>query len=148
MNGLYFIDTNVFLEWLLGRAYAKECEQVMAAVQNKKLNAACSLFSVYSVCIFLTSGGKEEIASKFMDYISGLENFAVISTTTQENARIIWEMKENALDFDDALQFYIYKRHGCEAIITLDKDFGKTDAKTATPNKIAQKLSEEESGQE
>ena len=148
MDGLYFVDTNVFLEWVLGRAHAKECEQLMRAVQEKKLNAVCSLFSVYSACILLTSKGKEEVAGKFMDYVSGLENLVVIPTTPLENAKIIGQMKEHKLDFDDALQLYIYKKHGCEAIITLDKDFGKTDAKTATPGQIAEKLLEEEMEQE
>lgn len=133
---MYFIDTNIFLEWLLGRKHAHECEKLLELIQEKMLSGVCSHFSIHSICLYMINEGKEEAAEKFIEFILSTENLQVINATVADDFKIFKLMKTLPLDFDDALQYYTAMETNCLGIITFDSDFKKTKIKTFTPKDI------------
>ncbi|MDO8634274.1 MAG: PIN domain-containing protein [archaeon] len=136
---MYFIDTNIFFEWLLGREKAKECEQLLEALEKSKMPAFCSHFSVHSVCIYF-SKNKMPVAKKFVKYVKAFQALQTINTSLEDDFEILEAMTKFGLDFDDALQYYMAKQIGCTEIITFDKDFKKTDLKPITPSQALKEL--------
>lgn len=136
---MYLLDTNIFLEWLLGRKYSKDCEQLLNSVLEGKLIVVCSRFSIYSICIQLAQAKKPGLVS-FLEFILHSENFQVISTGLEDDIEILNVMDETKLDFDDALQYYTATQFGCEAIVTFDKDFKKTNLKSLTPKQAIEEI--------
>lgn len=131
---MFFIDTNIFLEWLLGRKSQLDCQKILnLAVEGKEI-LACSCFSVYSVCLFFEKSKSIEIVEKFLNFLKATENIKVISTTAEDNLEVLKIMKTAKLDFDDAIQCHIAKSLNCQAIITIDSDFKNySDTMVLTP---------------
>ena len=134
---MLFIDTNVFLEWLLGRKESKECEKIFRQIEEEKIEAVCSVFSVYSICIYLSDAGKTGAAKKLLMFMLSLENLHIRGTSLEDNLKVLDLAGQKKLDFDDALQYYTAKETGCESIVTLDSDFRKAGIKTLTPSEVA-----------
>lgn len=133
---MYFIDTNIFLEWLLGRKNAAECEKLFEAVETGEIEAACSHFSIHSICIYLAGNNKIKEAEKFLKFILAAEKMQVINTTISDDLKAIKSMEKTGLDFDDTIQYYIATETNCESIITFDKDFKRAGIGTFTPKEI------------
>jgi predicted nucleic acid-binding protein len=47
--------------------------------------------------------------------------------------------KARSLDFDDALQYYVAKRLGAEAIVSYDRHFDKLDVPRIEPSTLIKK---------
>jgi len=47
--------------------------------------------------------------------------------------------KRESLDFDDALQYYVAKRLGAEAIVSFDRHFDKLDVPRIEPSSLLKK---------
>src|SRR3989344_2141271 len=132
---MFFIDTNIYLEWLLGRSKSKDCEKLLKLIEDNEFTAVSSRFSFYSIAIYLTRNKKNEELKKFLEYIFSLEKLLIVNTSVEDDLEIIKLMEETKLDFDDSLQYYIAKQLKCKALITFDKDFNKTDMRIFTPEK-------------
>jgi len=133
---MYFIDTNIFLEWLLGRTHKNECEKLINMAQKGKLKLICSRFSIYSICIYITKLKEFKVAHDFIRLILETKNIEMVNTSLNDDLKIIQTIEKTNLDFDDALQYYLAKETNCKAIITFDKDFKKTKIKTIVPAQI------------
>ena len=114
----------------------KECENIFTAIEEKKVSAKCSYFSIHSICIFAAYSGKQKETIKFLEYLSNLENLSVEVTTILDDKKILFITEQTGLDFDDALQYHIAKETQCKAIITLDEDFKKTKIKAQHPKEL------------
>ncbi len=134
---MYFVDTNVFLEWFLDRKNAKDCELFFAKIVSGKIIAVCSRFSIYSILIHITNRKNFEQAKKFLEFINSNENILVVSTGVSDDLKILELVEKYGLDFDDALQYYVATESNCEAIITFDADFkNKAKILTLTPAQV------------
>ena len=133
---MYFLDTNIFLEYILEGEYFAECGKILQAVEKKEINAVCSYFSINSICVFGAGHGKQKEIQKLLEYIASLENLFIANTTVPDNQKILGITLEAGLDFDDALQYYIAKQAQCKAIITLDQDFKKTKINSLHPKEF------------
>lgn len=105
---MYLIDTNIFFELIFDRKHADGCEKLFMQIQDKKIKAICSHFSIHSICVYLLNGKKFGQAKQFLKQIYSLEN----------------------------MQYYIASQLGCEAIVTFDKGFKKTKMKIFEPKDI------------
>ncbi|MBI2597738.1 MAG: type II toxin-antitoxin system VapC family toxin [Candidatus Diapherotrites archaeon] len=131
---MYFVDTNVFLEWFLGRKNAKDCELFFEKIVSGKIISICSRFSIYSILIHITNRDNVEKAKKFLEFINSNDNLIVVNTGVSDDLKILELVEKSGLDFDDALQDYVATESNCEAIITFDADFkNKTKILTLTP---------------
>ncbi len=132
---MYFVDTNVFLEWFLGRKNSKECELFFEKIISGKIIAVCSRFSIYSILIHITKRKNFTQAKKFLEFINSNENLIVVNTGVSDDLRILGLVEKTGLDFDDALQYYAATESNCDAIITFDADFkNKAKILTLTPS--------------
>ena len=135
----YLIDTNIFLELLLNRAFKDDCAQLLKEVEIGNLEAYVSSFSIHSIEVILSNFNKEKELKIFLSSIIDFEGLFVYTTNLEEELEAIEEM-ENGLDFDDALQSFVTKRLKA-SIISYDKHFDKIKGlKRLTPSDILKTL--------
>ena len=86
---MFFIDTNIYLEWLLGRSKSKDCEKLLKLIEDNEFTAVSSRFSFYSIAIYLTRNKKNEELKKFLEYIFSLEKLLIVNTSVEDDLEII-----------------------------------------------------------
>jgi predicted nucleic acid-binding protein len=97
----YLVDTNVWLELLLGRERLDECK---AFFQNVDTNLiAISEFSLYSIGIILCRLNKDELFEDFLDDIAN-SFISKIKLEIEDIKYLLQIRKKYNLDFDDAYQ--------------------------------------------
>ncbi|VVB94131.1 PIN domain protein [uncultured archaeon] len=135
----YLIDTNIFLELLLNRAFKNDCARLLKEVEIGNLEVYVSSFSIHSIEVILSNFNKEKELKIFLGSIIDFEGLFVYTTNLEEELEAI-EETENGLDFDDALQSFVTKRLKA-SIISYDKHFDKIKGlKRLTPSDILKTL--------
>ena len=119
----YLIDTNIFLELLLNRAFKNDCVRLLKEVEIGNLEAYVSSFSIHSIEVILNNFNKQKELKIFLSSIIDFEGLFVYTTSLEEELEAIKEM-EKGLNFDDALQSFVTKRLKA-SIISYDKHFDK-----------------------
>jgi len=116
---MLLIDTNIFLEILLGQKKKDICKNFL----NKNINNLCiSDFSLHSIGVILFRENKYNTFKEFLnDFAINLE---IITLPNTEYTRLIEANKKYKLDFDDAYQYSLSEFFDLE-IITMDKDFNR-----------------------
>lgn len=116
---MYLVDTNIYLEVLLGQEFKNECKSFLI---NNTSDIYISDFSVHSIGIILFRYDKKEIFNIFYNDIS-----RNIKITALKNYDVLFQnSKRSSLDFDDLYQYCVAKENGL-SIVTMDKDFKKID---------------------
>ena len=135
----YLIDTNIFLELLLNRAFKNDCVRLLKEVEIGNLEAYVSSFSIHSIEVILNNFNKQKELKIFLSSIIDFEGLFVYTTSLEEELEAIKEM-EKGLNFDDALQSFVTKRLKA-SIISYDKHFDKIKGlKRLTPDDILKTL--------
>jgi len=111
---MYLIDTNIFLEILLGREKKEECEHSIAIILEKLKTL-------------------EEY--KILKILSNFEGLMVYPTTPKDEIEICNIARKFNLKFDDALHYWVAKSFDL-TLVSFDKDFDKTDLKRVEPKDI------------
>ena len=116
---MLLIDTNIFLEILLGQKKKDICKNFL----NKNINNLCiSDFSLHSIGVILFRENKHDTFKEFCnDFVGILE---IITLPNSEYTRLIEANEKFKLDFDDAYQYTLSEFFDLE-IITMDKDFNR-----------------------
>lgn len=130
---MYLIDTNVWIELLLGQQKAEEVKRFFQKIEASQL--AITEFSLYSIGIILDRLGKSET---YADFISDtIENSGVklIRLSIEDLKEICDTCKQFNLDFDDGYQYLSALKYGY-TIISFDKDFDRTERKRKMPAEI------------
>jgi len=130
---LILIDTNVFLELLLGRKRAEECERLLDLVSKGEIEAVVTHFSVHALEAILKDSEALIRLLRNIQYSSGLY---VYSTDLTEEEAIAIVSQKIGREFDDSLQYYVAKKLGAECIVSFDKHFDGLDIPRAEPNEI------------
>ncbi len=114
---MYLVDTNIFLEVLLGQNKREVCKNFL----RKNLDKICiSDFTLHSMGVILFKNHKEDI---FKNFAADLLNKIQIFGLSKESYLYLPEVKKNFnLDFDDAYQYYIAKEQELE-LVTMDSDW-------------------------
>ena len=122
---VYLVDSNVFLEGLLKQQKANEVKYFFEKNTLDKL--FISDFSLHSIGIILISLNDKDTFRFFIkDMI--LSGIRVLSINPEKMLNIIDNSNRFNLDFDDAYQYTIAKNYDLK-LVSLDKDFDKTDIK-------------------
>jgi len=129
------LDTNIFLEILLGQEQATACRQILSMADTHDL--FISDFSLHSIGLALFRRNRFEafesfVVDLFVNAGVGLLTLAVVDEMT----RVSRIAQRFALDFDDAYQYVLAERYGLH-IVSLDADFDRTDKERQTPAQIA-----------
>ncbi len=133
---LFFVDTNVFLEPLLGQENGLIAEQFVRSCVVKGIPLACTSFSIHAIEAILSAKKMDAVLEKFLLHIKEMSNLTVVQTTVDEELDAIRQVKEIRLDFDDSLQYLVAKKMNCEAIVSFDHHFDKTDLLRKEPQEF------------
>jgi len=121
---------------MLGQSKAADCEALLDAVSKGKIEAVVTHFTVHAVEAVLSSG------EALLTFLRNLENslgLTVFETGVAEEISVAMFTKRESLNFDDALQYYVAKRLGAEAIVSYDKHFDKLDVPRIEPSHFIKK---------
>ena len=115
-----FLDTNILLDFGLGRNGAEEAEKILALGLAGVMEVCASYLSYANMGFILRHHPKEEI----YDLVAQMrEDVLVLST---DAAQLDKGLALFAKDFEDALQYQCAKANGCDIIITNNgKDYAE-----------------------
>ena len=133
---MILIDTNVFLELLLDQKRANECESLLELVSKDEIEATVTHFAVHAIEAALGSGESLETFLRNMEHSLGLY---VYDTNLSEEMAIALISRKIGRDFDDALQYYVAKKLGADAIVSFDEHFDGLDVRRIEPHEILKK---------
>lgn len=120
---MYLIDTNIFLEVLLGRKNKDECISLFKMIERGEVKAFTTSFVIHSIEVIMDNFKKINELRIFLEVIAEFKGLEIYSTDIKDEISAIDMMKEG-LDFDDALQSYIATKLGAK-IVSFDKHFDK-----------------------
>ncbi|EEB74950.1 PIN domain-containing protein [Thermococcus sp. AM4] len=116
---MYLIDTNVFLEILLGQEKSEVAKRFLSSHVG---DLAMSDFTLHSIGVILFRLKRPEL---FLEFINDtLPNIEVVTLPTLDYPRVVEFYEKYGLDFDDAYQCAVATTHGL-TIVTMDEDFRK-----------------------
>jgi predicted nucleic acid-binding protein len=93
---------------------------------------ALTEFTLYSIGIITCRLNKEDIFASFLTDLLEDTGIKRISLGLADLRDLLFVMREQDLDFDDAYQ-YVAARNNDLILVSFDKDFDKTDMKGMTP---------------
>ncbi|MDG6917747.1 MAG: type II toxin-antitoxin system VapC family toxin [Nitrososphaerota archaeon] len=122
------LDTNVFLEFMLGGEEADGCLELLGRLSRGELEGAVTRSSLHSIEALSDPG----VSREFLSDVDRSLGLAVYDTDTQEEREVAETAKRTGLDFD-AMQYYVAKKLGAEALVSFDRHFDRLDLKRVEP---------------
>jgi uncharacterized protein len=116
---MFLVDTNIFLEILLGQDKKEVCKRFLAKNIG---NLNITDFSLHSIGVILFRYSKEDIFRKFVEDV--MPDTKILSLPMELYKDIVIVKKNLNLDFDDTYQYSVAKYYGLK-VVTMDKDFEK-----------------------
>jgi len=116
---MYLVDTNIFLEILLGQDKKEVCKSFLDE-NIGYLNTTD--FSLHSIGVILFRYSKEDIFHKFVEDV--MFDTKLLSLPMELYRDVVTVRKNLNLDFDDTYQYSVAKYYGLK-VVTMDKDFEK-----------------------
>ena len=132
---MYLLDTNIFLELLLGQEKTASVIRLLERAVKGEIATYITRFSLYSVEIILVRNDKLEELRKFLEILGHAKEIKILNTNTYDDQKVLDVMEKWNLDFDDAIQYYLCKSFKLE-LISFDKHFDKTDIKRIEPSGV------------
>jgi predicted nucleic acid-binding protein len=130
---MLLVDTNIFLELFLGQEKAEECERFLRKISMGELEAVVSKFTIHAIEASLNNSA---LILAFLRNAQGSLGLDVYETSVEEEMATSMLMDKIKLDFDDAVQYYLAKKLGVEAIVSYDKHFDTVDIKRKEPSEF------------
>ncbi len=130
---MYLVDTNIWLERLLGQARSEEVGQFLAQIPTDQL--LMSDFTLHSIGIILDRVGQRAVLLQLVDDVFVQGQVTLLSVQPEEMHRVVTAMDQFNLDFDDAYQ-YVAAELSDAMIVSFDGDFDRTDRGRQTPADI------------
>lgn len=127
---LILIDTNIFLELLLGQSKAEDCAKLLNRVSKGEIEAVVTRFTIHAVEAVVNNGN---LISDFLRNIENSLGLSVYVTSISEETAISILMSKINRDFDDTLQYFVAKMLGAESIVSFDKHFDGLDIQRKEP---------------
>jgi hypothetical protein len=134
---MYLVDTNIWLERLLGQTRAEDVGRFLAAVPDEQL--LLSHFSLHSIGVILGRYGQRDTLQQFIRdlFVDGLVQIATVPPADFDQITTV--MGSFRLDFDDAYQ-YVAARRSVAELVSYDTDFDRTDLPRLTPSDVIARL--------
>lgn len=132
---MILLDTNVFLEALLGRAKADESISLLDSISSGDTEGVVTRFSVHAIEALL--GVKADEALRvFLRNLDESRGLTVYDTSTLDEVAVSLLKQKIKRDFDDSLQYYVADKIGAQSIVSFDKDFDGLDIPRREPKEI------------
>lgn len=111
------VDTNVFLEILLGQLNKEKCKQFL---RENSGQCALSDFSLHSIGVITFRGRRAQAYHAFLQ--DTLPGVALLHLDKRGYPAVLHAHERLGLDFDDGYQFVLAQSHGL-TLVTQDHDF-------------------------
>ncbi len=127
------IDTNIFLEVLLGQDKAPELQKLLSETEEHEF--FLSDFSLHSIGLLLFRCHRYDTFRRFLAdmVLSGV--VGVVALAPGEMDAVMQAAQQFNLDFDDAYQYAIAGYYAL-AIVSLDADFDRTERGRQMPDRL------------
>ena len=130
---MYLLDTNIWLERLLGQAQSDEVGDFLDHVPAHKIYLTD--FAFHSICVVLARLKQE---SALLDFVADVfidDGVTLASVRPEDTTQLVDFMHQFNLDFDDAYQYTVAEQHDL-IIVSFDNDFNRTTRGKKTPAEI------------
>jgi predicted nucleic acid-binding protein len=117
---LILIDTNIFLEAALGQEKSDDCQELLTAISESKIEATVTHFTVHGVAAVLARGQR---VLDFFRAIEGSQGLTVYDSSIIDELSIAILSEKISRDFDDTMQYFVAEKIGAEAIVSFDRHF-------------------------
>ncbi|HEX4949672.1 MAG TPA: PIN domain-containing protein [Blastocatellia bacterium] len=130
---MYLLDTNVWLERLLGQTHAEDVRQLLEAVPAGDL--FITDFAFHSICVILTRLKKAQALEDFVEdlFIDGA--VTILTLQPEETADLLSAMRRFKLDFDDAYQYIAAEKYAL-TLVSFDNDLKRTPSGKQSPAEV------------
>jgi hypothetical protein len=135
---MYLVDTNIFLELLLGRKKSNDCEEFLNLVADGRIDAVVTSFSIHAVEAII--GKNYRLLQDFLRNVINSIGLRVYMTTNEEELEAAIVAEKTKLDFDDGIQYFVAKKLGVRAIISFDEHFDGLDIPRKEPKEILNEM--------
>lgn len=127
-----FLDTNVLLDFVLGREGMNDTLAILQLREDEKVYLTTSILSMANVAYVAKKGRTK---AELYELIQGLSE--MIHTLQMDEVQLLEALAVIAPDFEDMLQMVCAKTHDCDAIITRNKkDFTLSSTPVYTPQEF------------
>ena len=130
---MYLVDTNIWLERLLGQAKSDEVGQFLGQISSNQL--FITDFAFHSIAIILARLKRIAALLDFVEDVFVNGSVGIISIKPEDTKSLIEVMDKYNLDFDDAYQ-YVAAEQNDLIIVSFDSDFDGTARGKKTPAEI------------
>jgi predicted nucleic acid-binding protein len=130
---LYLVDTNIWLERLLGQDKSEVVRKFLDHVSSDQL--LITDFAVHSIAVILNRLEKKGTFLQFIEDLFIHGSVTVVGIDTLNLPDVFSCIEEFNLDFDDAYQYIAAQKNNL-AIVSFDKDFDKTKLGRVSPEDI------------
>ena len=130
---MYLVDTNVWLERLLGQTKSAEVGQFLAQIPSDQL--LITDFTFHSIGVVVCRLRRREALLRFVRdaFVDGA--VMLISLQPEEMQSLFDLMGKYNLDFDEAYQYVAAEKYDA-VIVSLDGDFDQTERGRKTPAEL------------
>ena len=129
----FLIDTNIFLEIILGQEKSKEARDFLARVAEH--HSFISDYSLHSIGTILFRQKKCSIFSQFLDDMVMNVGMEIMSLDVEDMVFVVETAKRIGLDFDGAYQYVVAEKNDL-TLVSFDTDFDRTQRGRKTPGDI------------
>ncbi len=126
---MYLLDTNIFLESLLGQDRTNEVRLFLQSIDLRTI--FITDLSLHSIGIILFRLNHFPLFVSFLEDIV-IDGVGVLSLSPEEHKTLGQPSYQFNLDFDDAYQYAVAKKYDLQ-FISFDTDFDRTDRSRQEP---------------
>lgn len=130
---MILLDTNIFLEYLLDHKNAEDCGELLARLSRGEIEGVVTRYSLHSIETVYRS----DLLGGFLTNVDRSLGLYVRDTTTAEEAEVAGLSRAIGRDYDDAMQYYVAKKMGADAIVSYDRHFDGLDIPRTEPKDLA-----------
>lgn len=127
------LDTNIFLEILLGQERAEEAKELLSRIDQHEFFVTD--YTVHSVGVLLFRQGQPETFRQFVNDVLVRAGMTIVSLQVTELGALAEVSRRFRLDFDDAYQYVAAESYALD-LVSFDADFDCTDRGRKTPSQI------------
>ncbi|MEM2910824.1 MAG: type II toxin-antitoxin system VapC family toxin [Nitrososphaerota archaeon] len=118
---MHLIDTNIFLEVLLGRERSEECKQLLRLVRDGKINALVTDFTIHSMIVLMDGFKRLDALKTFLASLTAYRGLKIHYTSLADELTAVEIALTQGLDMDDAIQYSAALSSNAESIVSFDK---------------------------
>ena len=130
---MFLLDTNIWLERLLGQEQAEIAAELLDALSPSDMRMTD--FTLHSIGVICNRLKQRDVFVKFVNDVLIDTGVVLVSIPANKMKRVVEIMDRFRLDFDDAYQ-YVAAEIEDATIVSFDKDFDKTEQGRLTPMQV------------